>query len=128
MSRTLDDIGDTLRRIVDVRSHARRHPWLVVGAVVAAGVVASALSTSAFRKGSRTKGRSEVAVPQLTRPGRTTLPPKKSSWFSAATTLLAGIVQTVAVNSLIAGIVAARDRRPVDAPSPGSAGEVERDD
>ena len=128
MSGTLHDMKDTLKRVADVPSCAKQHPWLVVGCAVAVGFVTGAVLTPAPRKTVKITGSSTEAESQPSCHGQETPRTKQSLLFSTVVTVLAGILQTV-VKSLMAAPVVAQDQPQVETPSPhDSMGEVEPND
>lgn len=115
MAGTVHDIGDTLQRVADVRSCAKRHPWLVVGCAVAAGFVTGALLTPARRKATEI---SEANTETIAAPNcQPTTGTKRSLLFSTGITLLGSILQTV-VTSVISAAVAGPDQPQGETRSP----------
>ena len=122
---TLHDMQDTLKRVADVRSCAKQHPWLAVGWAVAAGFVTGAVLTPAQRKTSTITGSGAEMESQPSCHAQETPRTKDSFLFSTVTSVLAGIFQTV-VKNLIAAAVVAKDQPQVETPSPhDSTAEVE---
>jgi hypothetical protein len=117
MTGTLHDIKDTLKRVADVPSCAKQHPWLVVGWAVAAGFVTGAVLTSVPRKTVKLTGLSTKAELQPNCDGQETPGTKKSFSFSTVATVLAGVLKTV-VNSWIAAAFVAHDQPKAETPSP----------
>jgi hypothetical protein len=117
MTGTLDDMKDTLKRVADVPSCAKQHPWLVVGWAVAAGFVTGAVLTSVPRKTVKTIGSSTEAELQSKCDVQETPGTKKSLLFATVATVLAGVLQTVA-NSWIAAAVAAHEEPQAETPLP----------
>jgi len=125
MTGTLHDMKDTLKRIADVPSCAKQHPWMVVGCAVAVGFVTGAVLTPAPRKTVKLTGPSTEAESQSSCHGQETRRTKKSLLFSTAVTVLAGILQTVVTRWMAAAIVA-QDQPQVETLTPhNSTGEVE---
>jgi hypothetical protein len=117
MTRTLHDMKDTLKRVADVRSCAKQHPWLVVGWAVAAGFVTGAVLTPAPRKAVKITGLSTKAESQPSCHAQETPRTKKALLFSTVATILVGILQTVLKN-LIAAAVVPQDQPQVETLSP----------
>jgi hypothetical protein len=125
MTRTLHEMHDTLKRVADVRSCAKQHPWLAVGGAVAAGFVTGAVLTPAQRKTSTITESGGEVESQPSCHAQETPRTKDSFLFSTVTSVLAGIFQTV-VKNLMAASVVAKDEPQVGTPSPyDSAAEVE---
>lgn len=128
MTGTLHDMKDTLKRVADLPSCAKQHPWLVVGSAVAVGFVTGAVLTPAPRKTVKLTGSSTEAESQPSCHGQKTPQTKKSLLFSTVATVLAGILQAL-VKSVIASAVVAQDQPQVDTLSPrDSTAEVEPND
>ncbi len=49
LKQSLDDLGNTVRHKVDVRSHLQERPWIGIGLALAAGVVVGVLSNHRAR-------------------------------------------------------------------------------
>lgn len=119
IGRKLCDMKETLTKMAGARSYAARHPWILTGSAVAAGVVAGAVLTPSARKRIRrtrkTPSRSAAEVPPACReqetPRRT-----KSFLFSIAGTVLAAVLQPV-LQSWFAPAVAAQGESRGDPPS-----------
>jgi hypothetical protein len=104
MVRTLQDMKKTLIQVADVRSCAKRHPWLVTGSAVAAGFITGTVLAPSTRTNTKHTGSNSEAVLPPGREERETPQPKKSVLFSIVGTVLASILQT-AVQRSIAGAV-----------------------
>lgn len=118
MIQTLHDMKETLGKVADVRVCARQHPWLVVGSAVTAGFVAAAVVTPSL--GKKTK-KTQASSDAESEPGcreeeasRT----KRSVLFSAAGTLLTGILRSVVQASIAAAVVDKGDKHPPAAETP----------
>jgi len=111
---------ETLTRIVDVRLVAKRHPWLVVGCAVAAGVAAGAAQTTVPGKTAETTGANSETEAQSSCRGPETPQAKPSFFFSAMATVVEGVFHAV-VNSLIAAAVVAPTPTPDETSSPSKA-------
>jgi hypothetical protein len=106
MLETLHDMKETLKRVADLRSCAREHPWLVTGSAVAVGFVTGAVLTPSPQKTgepSRAKSEEERQPSCQEREAPRT---KKSFLIATAETLLASVVRTVVQNSIAAAAVA----------------------
>jgi hypothetical protein len=117
MTGTLHDMKDTLKRVADVPSCAKQHPWLVVGWAVAAGFVTGTVLTSVPRKTVNTIGSSTEAELQPKCDVQETSGRKKSLLLSTLVTVVAAVLQTVA-NSWVAAAVAAHEEPQAEMPSP----------
>jgi hypothetical protein len=119
IGRELCDMKETLTDMVGVRSCAARHPWILTGSAVAAGVVVGAVLTRSARRRIRntpkTPSGSAAEAPPACREReapRTT----KSFLFSIAGTVLAAALQPL-LQSWFAPPVAAQGESPGDPPS-----------
>ena len=125
IGRKLCDMKDTLTRMAGLRSCAARHPWILTGSAVAAGVVAGAVLTPSARKRIRRTrktppGSAAEAPPDLQEreAPRTT----KSFLFSLAGTVLAALLPPL-LRSWFAPAVAVQGESGGDPPSsPDAAG------
>ena len=121
----LCDMKETLTKMAGVRSCAARHPWILIGSAVAAGVVAGAVLTPSARKRIRRTrktppGSAAEAPPDLQEreAPRTT----KSYLFSLAGTVLAAVLPPL-FRSWFAPAVAVQGESGGDPPSsPDAAG------
>jgi len=127
IGRTLCDMKETLTMMAGVRSCAARHPWILTGSAVAAGVVAGAVLTPSARKRIRrtrkTPSGSAAEVPPARREQET---PRttRSFLFSIAGTVLAAVLQPL-LQSWFAPALAAPGESRSDPPSSrDSAGAV----
>ena len=125
IGRKLCDMKETLTRMAGVRSCAARHPWILTGSAVAAGVVAGAVLTPSARKrvrrtrktppGSAAEGppdRRDQETPRTT----------KSLLFSLTGTVLAAVLPPL-LRSWFAPAVAVQGESGGDPPSsPDAAG------
>jgi hypothetical protein len=118
IGRKLCDMKETLTKMAGVRSCAARHPWILTGSAVAAGVVAGAVLTPAARKGiRRTQQAPSSAATEAPPTHREQERPRtaRSLLFSIAGTVLAAVLQPL-VQSWFAPPAAAqgdsRDDRP----------------
>ena len=123
----LCDMKETLTRLTGVRSCAARHPWILTGSAVAAGVVAGAVLTPSARKRIRrtrmTPSGSQAESPPARRERET--PRTTKSFLSSITgTVLAAVLQPL-LQSWFAPPVVAQGESQGDPPSsPDSAGAV----
>jgi hypothetical protein len=116
--RTLCQMKDTLASLAGVHSCAARHPWILTGSAVAAGVVAGTVLTPAARRTGRN-------VRQTPSDAAADSPPacrehdapraKRSFVWSIAGTVLAAVLQPLLQN-LFAPPVAAQDEPRGDPP------------
>jgi ElaB/YqjD/DUF883 family membrane-anchored ribosome-binding protein len=124
MLQTLYDMKETVKRVADLRSCAREHPWLVTGSAVAVGFVTGAVLTPSPQKTgepSRAKSEKERQPSCQEREDPRT---KKSFLIATAGTLLAGVVRTVVQNSIAAAAVAKAPPRCEDQSPCDSAGTI----
>ena len=106
MLQTLHDMKETVKRVADLRSCARQHPWLVTGSAVAVGFVTGAVLTpSPQETGKQPRAKSEENRQQSCQE-REAPRTKKSFLIATAGTLLAGVVRAVIQNSIAAAAVA----------------------
>ena len=77
MVRTLQDMGNTVIRVADLRSCTKRHPWLVTCSAVAAGFVTGAALTPSARTNTKQTGSNSEALLQPGSEGRETPQSKK---------------------------------------------------
>ena len=127
IGRNLCDMKATLSKMADVRSCAARHPWILTGSAVVAGVVVGALLTPAARQGIRRtrqapSGSATAAPPahrEQERP-RTT----RSFLFSIAGTVLAAVLQPLVQSWFTPPVVAPGESHGGRPPSADSAGAV----
>jgi hypothetical protein len=117
MNGILHDMKDTLTRVADVRSCAKRHPWLIVVSAVAAGFVAGAVLPLAPPKNIKSAGSSTEPDSKSIRDAHETLRTKKSLAFSMMVTILAGTLQTV-VKRWIATAIVAENQPQLETQSP----------
>ena len=125
IGRTLCDMKETLTKIAGVRSCAARHPWILTGSAVAAGVVVGAVLTAPARKrgAERTRSGSAAETPPA-RQEQVTPRTTKSLLFSITGTVLAAVLQPL-LQSWFAPPVAGPGELRGDPPSPReSAGAV----
>ena len=124
----LHEVKETLKRVADLRSCARRHPWLVTGSAVAVGFVAgAALTPSPQERGEQSRPKSEEGrqpSPQEREAPRT----KKSFLIATAATLLGGVVSKVLQGSIAAAAAAPAPPRSENQSSCDSMGTVESED
>jgi hypothetical protein len=113
---TLNDMKGTLKRVTDVTSCAKQHPWLTVGWAVAAGFITGAVLTSVPDETVKLKGSSKESAPQPKRDVQETLQAKKSLLFSTAATVVAGLLQTV-VQRWVAAAALGDDKTQVETQS-----------
>jgi hypothetical protein len=111
--RTVEEVNDTLTRIVDVRSHAKRHPWLVVGSLVTAGAIAGALLVPAIRKSTAPRQNDSDLELQPSGSKPASSHTTKSCVVTTAIGLLSSVLQTIIVNHAIAAVEEAYARRRV---------------
>ena len=125
IGRKLCDMRHTLTTMADVRSCAARHPWILTGSAVAAGVVAGAVLTpparERIRKTPETPAGSAAEAPPA--PREQEAPRKtKSFLFSIAGTVLAAVLPPL-LRSWLAPAVAVQGESRGDPPSsPDAAG------
>ena len=127
IGRNLCDMKETLTKMAGVRTCAARHPWILTGSAVAAGVVVGAVLTPSARKRIRrtrkTPSGSAAEAPPACREQET---PRttKSFLFSIAGTVLAAVLRPL-LQSWFAPAVAAQGESRGDSPSShDSAGAV----
>jgi uncharacterized membrane protein YidH (DUF202 family) len=114
--RTLRQMKDTLTGLAGVRSCAARHPWILTGSAVAAGVVAGAVLTPAARRRSRQLRQALSVSAADSSPAcreHETPRAKKSFVWSIAGTVLAAVLRPLLQN-MFAPPVAAQDEPPGD--------------
>ena len=131
IGRTLCDMKETLTKMAGVRSCAKRHPWILIGSAVAAGVVAGAMLTPSARKRiprtRKTPSGSAAEAPPAPREQET---PRttKSFLLSITGTVLAAVLQPL-LQSWFAPPVADQGELRGDPPSPlESTGAVVSED
>jgi len=123
----LCDMKETLTKMAGVRSCAARHPWILIGSAVAAGVVAGAMLTPSARKRIRRKRKTPSGsaaeappVPREQETPRTT----KSLLFSIAGTVVAAVLQPLLQSWFAPPVAAQGESRGDPSSSPDSAGAV----
>jgi hypothetical protein len=120
IGRKVCDMKETLTKMADVRSCAARHPWILTGSAVVAGVVAGAVLTPSARKRIRrtrkTPPGSAAEAPPARREQEETPRTTKSFLFSIAGTILAAVLQPL-LQSWFAPAVAVQGGSPGDPPS-----------
>ena len=127
IGRKLRDMKETLTRMAGVRSCAARHPWILTGSAVAAGVVAGAVLTPSARKRIRRTRKTPPGSAAETPPDcreqetpRTT----KSLLFSLTGTVLAAVLPPL-LRSWFAPAAVVHGESRGDPPSPpDTAGTV----
>jgi hypothetical protein len=124
---TLNDMKGTLKRVTDVTSCAKQHPWLTVGWAVAAGFITGAVLTSVPDETVNLKGASNESEPQPNRDEQETLQTKKPLLFSTASSVVAGLLQTV-LQRWIAAAALGDDKIHVETPSAYNSVKVELND
>ena len=112
--RTLCDLKETVTSLVGLRTCAARHPWLLAGAAVAAGVVAGAVLTPRARKRTQkvrpTPSDAAADSPPACREQKS--PRKeKSLVMSIAGTVLVAALQPLLRNLFAAPVAAQEDSR-----------------
>ena len=110
MSRTLQNMKKTLKGMVDVRAHVRKHPWVAVGSAIAAGFITGAVLTKTNSEAEPQPSDREQHAPQT----------KKSFLFATVGTILASILRTV-IQSSIASAVATKEQPRVETPPSSDA-------
>ena len=127
IGRKMCEMKETLTKMADVRSCAARHPWILTGSAVAAGVVVGAVLMPSARKRIRRTRKTPSGLAAETLPARReqeTPRTTKSFLFSIAGTVLAAVLQPL-LQSWLAPPVAAQGESQGDPPScHDSAGTV----
>ena len=125
IGRKLCDIKETLTKVAGLRSCAARHPWILTGSAVAAGVVAGAVLTCYARKRIRRTPKTPpgpAAEAPPVRRQQETPRTTKSFLFSLAGTVLAAVLPPL-LRSWFAPAVAVQGESGGDPPSsPDAAG------
>lgn len=113
VARSLRGLTNTLTDATGIRSHAERHPWILVGSAIAAGFVGGALLSSSPRNGHK----AEVAANNEFEPAPRSIPeqpapqpapkPEKSFLLSGLETLLLGVL-TAALEYSVAAVLSAK--------------------
>jgi ElaB/YqjD/DUF883 family membrane-anchored ribosome-binding protein len=122
MVQTVSEMKRTLSKLTDVRTCARRHPWIATGSAVAAGFVAGAIlpgrrSTSAEKIPAKANA---VAPPDSN--GHDPLRAKPSLMMSTLGTVLTSVVKTLLQSFIATAIVANEvDQVKDKPPMPGSS-------
>jgi hypothetical protein len=119
IGRKLCDMKATLTKLTGVRSCAARHPWILTGSAVAAGVVVGAVLSPAARKRiKRPRKTPSDAVAESPPARREPETPRKtgSFMFSIAGTVLAAVLQPL-IQGWLAPPAAARGVKQNDPPS-----------
>jgi hypothetical protein len=123
IGRKLCDMQETLTTMAGVRACAARHPWILTGSAVAAGVVVGAVLTPAARQRiRRTEQTAPGSAAEAPPAGREQDSPRttKSLLFSIAGTVLAAVLQPL-LQSWLAPRDAAQGEAGGDPPSSGDS-------
>jgi hypothetical protein len=127
IGRKMCDMKETLTKMANVRSCAERHPWILTGSAVAAGVVVGAVLTPSARKRIQRTRKTPSGLAAETQPaGREQETPRttKSFLFSIAGTVLAAVLQRLLQSSFAAPVTAQRESQGDPPSSHDSAGAV----
>ena len=118
IGRNLCDMKETVTEMAGVRSCAARHPWVLTGSAVAAGVVVGAVLTRSARRRiqeARETPSGSAGEARPARRGREAPRTTKSFLFSIAGTVLAAVLQPL-LQSWFAPPAAAQNESRGDAP------------